>query len=202
MFRKSAILCSIVALLTVTSACSQTDAGVTTSVKSKLAADETVKASQVDVTTQDHVVSLTGSVDSAAAKERALEIARETKGVRTVLDNITVAEPTAPTSGMETPSPTDMPSERDQGAKAKAKEKASDAGDVMSDAAITTAVKTKLLGDTKTPGMKIDVDTKDGVVTLTGDVASAAERTNAAKIAQGTKGVKKVVNKLTIAKKS
>jgi hyperosmotically inducible periplasmic protein len=202
MLRKSAILCSVVAVLTFAAACAQTDAGITTSVKSKLAADDMVKASQVDVTTQDHVVTLTGRVDNAAAKERAVTIARETKGVTSVVDNLTIAERTAPTSGTEAPAPTDVPRDRDQGVGAKAKEKAGEAGDVMSDAGITAAVKTKLLGDTKTPGLKIDVDTTNGVVTLTGEVANAAERTNAVKIAQETKGVKKVVNKLTIAKKS
>jgi hyperosmotically inducible periplasmic protein len=205
MLRKSAILCAVVAVLTFGSGCSQTDSGMTASVKAQLAADNTVKASQMDVTTLDHTVTLTGTVDSAAARERALEIARNTKGVRTVVNNLSVADEVAPTSGMETPAPTDMPAdmprEGNQGTASKAKEKTKEAGEVVTDAAITTAVKTKLLGDTKTPGLKIDVDTKDGIVTLSGEVATAAERTNAAKLAQDTKGVKKVVNKLTIAKK-
>jgi hyperosmotically inducible protein len=202
MLRKSAILLSVVSMLTFVAACSQTDAGITASVKSKFATDDMVKASQIDVTTQDHVVMLTGSVDTSVAKQRAVEIALNTKGIQSVVDNMTVREETAPTSGTETPAPTDMPVEPDQSTGAKAKEKATEAGDVMSDASITAAVKTQLLGDTKTPGLKIDVDTKNGVVTLSGEVANAAERTNAAKVAHDTKGVKKVVNKLIIAKKS
>src|ERR671937_265423 len=98
MLRKSAILLSVAGVLTFVAACSQTDAGITTSVKSKFASDDVVKASQIDVTTQDHVVTLTGSVDTAAAKERAVEIARTTKGVQSVTDNLTVREATAPTS--------------------------------------------------------------------------------------------------------
>jgi len=197
MLRKSSVLLFAVAVLTVASACSQTDSGVTASVKSKFATDDVVKAHQIDVTTANHVVSLTGTVDTAAAKARALEIARGTKGVESVIDNLTVAEATAPTSGTEVPSPAGEPSIADQ-----AKEKAQDAGGAMSDAAITAAVKTKLLGDTKTPGLKIDVDTSNGVVTLSGDVPTAAERTNAVKLTRETTGVKKVVNKLTVAKKS
>jgi len=70
--------------------------------------------------------------------------------------------------------------------------------DVTADASITAAVKTKLLGDTKVGGLKIDVDTKDNVVTLTGNVKSAAERDEAIRLATNTTGVKRVVNKLTI----
>src|SRR5436190_296263 len=65
----------------------------------------------------------------------------------------------------------------------------------------TAAVKTKLLGDTKVSGMKIDVDTKDNVVTLTGTVNSAAEKTEALRLAKNTTGVKRVIDKLTIAPK-
>jgi hypothetical protein len=80
-------------------ACGQTDAGITTSVKSKLAADDSVKAYKVDVDTQNHVVTLSGEVESAVAKDRALMLARETDGVRDVIDQIRVNEAAA-TSGI------------------------------------------------------------------------------------------------------
>src|SRR5690349_5580464 len=73
-----------------TMACGQTDAGITSSVKSKLAADDAVKAYQVDVDTRDHVVTLSGNVDSVVAKERAVVLARGTKGVNDVVDNIRI----------------------------------------------------------------------------------------------------------------
>lgn len=78
------------------------------------------------------------------------------------------------------------------------KDAAAKTGNALSDAEITTAVKTKLLADSKVGGLKIDVDTDKGVVTLTGPVSSAAERTQAVKLAKATHGVKKVVSKLTI----
>ena len=68
----------------------------------------------------------------------------------------------------------------------------------LSDAGITSAVKTKLLESKAVGGMKIDVDTDHGVVTLTGHVKTAAERTEAVRLARATKGVTKVVNKLTL----
>ena len=85
--------------MVVTVACGQTDAGITTNVKTKLAADDTVKAYQVDVDTENRVVTLSGNVETAAAKDRALAIARETDGVQDVIDQIRVNE-SAATSGI------------------------------------------------------------------------------------------------------
>lgn len=85
-----------------------------------------------------------------------------------------------------------------QETKAKTKSAAHKTATVMSDAEITTAVKTKLLADTKVGGLKIDVDTTKGVVTLTGPVNSIAERAQALKLARHTHGVRRVVNKLTL----
>lgn len=84
-------LLSAVAFTFVTGACAQTDAGVTSKVKAKFAADDVVKAHQIDVTTNDHVVTLTGSVDSPTVRERAVRLAKETDGVRDVVDDLHVA---------------------------------------------------------------------------------------------------------------
>jgi CBS domain-containing protein len=62
-------------------ACAQSDAGITTSVKSQLAADDLVKARNINVDTRDRVVTLTGEVGSTAEEAQALQIARNTKGV-------------------------------------------------------------------------------------------------------------------------
>ena len=80
-----------VALCLIAVACAQTDAGLTTKVKAKLAADDTVKAYQIDVDTKDKVVTLSGSVDSQAAKDQAVSLARSSEGVADVVDNITVS---------------------------------------------------------------------------------------------------------------
>jgi hyperosmotically inducible protein len=86
-----------------------------------------------------------------------------------------------------------------QDAAGKTKDASVKAKDVTADASITAAVKTKLLADTKVGGLKIDVDTQDNVVTLTGTVRSAAEKAEAIRLAKTTTGVKSVVDKLTIA---
>ena len=88
------------AALVITVGCAQTDPGITSSVKAKFAADDVVKANDINVDTRDHVVTLSGEVDNMAAKERAVQIASTTNGVRDVVDRLTVTD-TAATSGTD-----------------------------------------------------------------------------------------------------
>jgi osmotically-inducible protein OsmY len=71
-------------------------------------------------------------------------------------------------------------------------------GDTIDDAAITAQVKTALLNDPATGGLRIDVDTFKGVVTLSGRVKSQAEAAKAISIAQGTQGVSDVKSTLQV----
>ena len=86
--------------------------------------------------------------------------------------------------------------------KASTKSAASKTGEVIDDSAITTSIKTKLLADKKTSAVNISVETTNGVVTLSGPVKSSAERAEALKIARHNKGVKHVVNKMTLEPKT
>lgn len=175
-------------------ACAQTDAGVTTKVKSKFASDDVVKAYQIDVDTKDHVVTLSGQVENQAAKERAVTLARGTDGVQDVVDNLRVGEGNAALPG-------EHPTTGTSGVGDKAAEAGRDAGNAVSDTAITAAVKSKMLADSKVGGLNIDVDTSNGVVTLNGNVSSAAEKAAAMRLARDTDGVKSVRDNLTINKK-
>jgi hyperosmotically inducible periplasmic protein len=85
-----------------------------------------------------------------------------------------------------------------QEAKDKTASAAKKTGQVITDAEITTAVKTKFLADSKVGGLKIDVDTDHGIVTLTGPVHSVAEKNEAIRLAKTTAGVKSVVSKLAV----
>jgi hyperosmotically inducible protein len=67
-----------------------TDGQVTAKIKAKMALDETVKALNIDVDTNGSTVTVSGVVDSAAQRERALQLARETAGVTTVVDRLRV----------------------------------------------------------------------------------------------------------------
>jgi len=75
-------------------------------------------------------------------------------------------------------------------------------GQTLSDAAITTSVKSKLISNAITSGRNIKVTTENGVVILSGHVRSAAEKSAAAQIASDTKGVKSVRNALLIGRGS
>jgi len=72
------------------------------------------------------------------------------------------------------------------------------AGDKMDDAAITGKVKTALIADPDVKALKIDVDTKDNVVTLNGSADTKANADKAVTIAKGIDGVKSVENRLTV----
>ena len=65
-------------------------AGMTAKIKSKMALDDSIRAASIDVDTDGSVVTLTGRVDSQAEKERALQLARETDGVTSVVDRLRV----------------------------------------------------------------------------------------------------------------
>ena len=68
----------------------------------------------------------------------------------------------------------------------------------LSDAAITASIKTDYLKDPDLSVLKIDVDTKDGVVTLNGVAGTADGKKRAEQMASAIKGVKQVHNKLTV----
>jgi len=122
-------------------ACSQSDAGITTAVKSKLAADDTVKAYKVDVDTRNKVVTLSGDVDTSLQREHAVMIARNTKGVADVIDQLRVS-PTAATTGVEVDVDHSLKSDVERGADATA-DAAKRAADATADAAKRGAEKTK-----------------------------------------------------------
>lgn len=72
-------------------------------------------------------------------------------------------------------------------------------GTTTQDAAITATVKTKLLADPDVAGLKIDVDTRNKIVTLSGTVASEMQVTRAGEIATAVDGVASVNNQLRAA---
>jgi osmotically-inducible protein OsmY len=80
----------------------------------------------------------------------------------------------------------------------RAGDTANRAGTAVSDAAVTSAVKAKFLADSMVRGLKIDVDTRSGVVVLNGMVASRAEADRALMLARETEGVDQVINNLKV----
>lgn len=68
----------------------------------------------------------------------------------------------------------------------------------VDDATITSKVNAALAADKDLSAVKIDVDTKDGVVTLSGPAPSPEAASKATKLAKDVKGVTSVNNKLTV----
>jgi osmotically-inducible protein OsmY len=69
-----------------------TDTWITAKVKAKIADEKSLSGSDISVETNDRLVTLTGSVPSASAKSRAVEIARGTERVTRVVDQLVVSE--------------------------------------------------------------------------------------------------------------
>jgi hyperosmotically inducible periplasmic protein len=66
------------------------DATITAKVKAKLTADPEVNPFRIDVDTVNHVVTLTGTVKSAAVSAEAEKLARQTAGVRAVVNRLQI----------------------------------------------------------------------------------------------------------------
>ncbi len=73
-------------------------------------------------------------------------------------------------------------------------------GKFLDDAAITTAVKARLLEEKDISSTDISVETSKGVVSLSGEVADPVQHKKAEELAKGVAGVKTVVNRLTLKK--
>ncbi len=71
-------------------------------------------------------------------------------------------------------------------------------GETIDDTTITTRVKTAMLNDPAVGGLRIDVDTFKGAVTLSGRVKSEAEKQQAITLARGIDGVTEVKDALQV----
>lgn len=72
------------------------------------------------------------------------------------------------------------------------------AGEAMDDAAIVAKVKAAMLSSSQVEGLDVNVDSRNGIVTLSGSADSMAERSQAEQIAKSADGVKGVDNKIVI----
>jgi osmotically-inducible protein OsmY len=130
------------------------------------------------------VVVLSGTADTLSDHVRAVEDARGVPGVKRV--------------STEVKSP-----DRLSDAELNRKESAAEAGAkgakaTVNDAWLTSKVKLRLLGNEQTPARDINVDTRNGTVTLFGAVPSAAAKTAAETEAKRVDGVHRVVNALEV----
>lgn len=149
------------------------DATITAAVKSKLLWSKYTDGLATNVDTKFGRVTLLGTADSTAAKDHAANLARNTRGVVSV-DNQLVVD--ASKSNVVD----------------SAKSSVDKAGQDISDSWITTKVKYTFLYSSNVAGSDITVITNNGAVTLSGKVSSGAERALAIELAQNVRGVKNV----------
>lgn len=71
-------------------------------------------------------------------------------------------------------------------------------GQQLDDATLVARIKADLLKSRNVDGLDVNVDAKNGKVTLSGSASTEAERTKAEVIAKGTSGVKSVENRIAI----
>lgn len=167
-----------------------TDTAITAGVKSKLAMERDLDSSDIDVTTDNGAVTLTGDVNNAAARSAAETAARSVAGVTNVNNRLSLSNTrVASGSGAESTG----------GAVVATGDNATQA---MSDTWITTKIKSVLLADSEAKGLDINVDTKDGVVTLEGELSSQAAIDHVKALASDVEGVKRVdLAGLTVARR-
>ena|SRR5688572_23168225 len=69
------------------------DGALTAKIKSKMALDDHVRARAIDVDTSDSVATLSGVVASADERKRAVQLARDTRGITGVVDKLEIRTP-------------------------------------------------------------------------------------------------------------
>jgi hyperosmotically inducible protein len=158
-----------------------TDGWITMKVHSQFIPENALEDSDIDVDTKNGVVTLNGTVASAAGKSRAVAIAKATDGVTSVTDHLKVAAPA-----------------KSAGARDAAKNTTGTSGKPMTDGWIKSKIAAQYVGEDSLDNSDIDIDVTRGAVVLKGAVRTAAARERAAAIAKATDGVKGVTNNLKV----
>ena len=148
------------------------DAWLRDKVKVTLLFHRSVSAGTTEVDVKDGIVTLRGDAASQAQKELTTEYAKDVEGVKYVNNLMIVSQTSTKTK--------------------------TTIGEDIDDASITAQVKMTLLYHRSTSALNTKVETKRGMVTLSGKASNAAEMALATKYANDVNGVKGVKNRMTI----
>ena len=151
-----------------------TDAWISVKIKAALLVHRNVSGTQTRVIVKDGVVTLYGEAENQAQKDLTAEYAKDIKGVKNVVNNITIVK-----------------------AGQAAKKNGGDL-DEIDDASITAQVKGALFAHRSTSALRTSVETREGVVTLKGKAKNDAEKALVTKLVNDIKGVKGVDNKMDV----
>jgi hyperosmotically inducible protein len=120
-------------------------------------------------------------------------------GITTGVDGRPVVEePAVGTRGSEPVLDADRARERGAEIGGRAAEAVNELGESIGDGALTARIKSKMALDDYVKALDIDVDTNDGIVTLSGTVATAQQRERAVALARETRGVRQVTDRLQV----
>jgi hyperosmotically inducible periplasmic protein len=170
------------------------DDKIADAIKQNFKADEKLSGADIDVHVDHGVVTLKGKVIGTAEANRAVAIAQSVPGVVRVDSNVEI-DRTITNKDIEETVEHNEEAVKEQQEKNEPKRSL---GTVIDDATITAGVKLKFAKDDLVRAYKIDVDTKDGMVTLTGTVKSEAEAKRAIALAESEEGVKRVSSVLQV----
>jgi osmotically-inducible protein OsmY len=147
------------------------DAWMAFKIRSTLLVKANVSAIDTKVDVKDGVVTLSGTTQNAAQKDLTEAYAKDIDGVKSVTNDLVV-----------TPPPADQQT----------------VSDTIDDASITSQVKYALLSHDSTSALKTHITTTEGVVAITGEADSDAEKSLVTKLAQDVRGTKSVTNDMTV----
>ncbi len=149
----------------------KSDGWMALKIRSRLLVKGNVSATSTKVAVKDGNVTLTGTAASPAQKELTEVYAKDIEGVQSVKNDIVVKEEPA---------------------------KDTTVGEKIDDASVTSQVKYALLSHKSTSALKTKITTTDGVVRVTGDAKSDAEKSLVTKLASDVRGAKSVTNDMTV----
>lgn len=173
------------------------DSLITTKVKGKLIGDKQTRKDNIEIETVNGVVNLTGSAASKSNASRAVSLAKQVKGVKSVKNNIQI-DPANTARSRDSVDTYEKRSTTASAAGSKSGSGGSRSDQPVKDTEITTKVKAKFVEDKTVSAMDIHVKTVNGVVQLTGNAKSKDEASKAAEIARATEGVKSVKNNIKV----
>ena len=174
-----------------TSTAGPTNADLEQSIKAKMATQpELASAISVSAHADKNEVTLSGTVPTDSLRTEAVQKAKSSQPGLVVTDKIDV-KPRELTRN-------DYTAEMARETRERAKSGGDTIGESIDDAWIHTKITAKLIGNSDTPARKINVDVVNKVVTLRGQVNSAAAKAEAERIAKETEGVQRVRNLLRV----
>jgi hyperosmotically inducible protein len=148
------------------------DAWLRDKVETTLLFHRSVSAGTTEVDVKDGIVTLRGDAANQAQKELTTEYVKDVEGVKDVNNLMIVSQTSTKTK--------------------------TTIGEDIDDASITAQVKMTLLSRRSTSALNTKVETKSGVVTLSGKARNAAELDLATKLANDVIGVKSVKNRMIV----